>query len=59
MLEYEVLVSRVLKFAKCFAKFEEMATMEHNMIFKYNFSTKKETTPKKMNNVRLKLAWLL
>lgn len=28
-----------------FRKFEKMATTEPNMIFKYNFSTKKETTP--------------
>ena len=59
MLKYKGIVLRSFKFTQFFAKFGQMATTEPNMIFKYNFSTKKETTPKKMTNAGLKLAWLL
>ena len=47
MLKYEGIVSKSSKFTQFFAKFEKITTTEPNMIFKYNFSTKKETTPKK------------
>ena len=38
-------ILRGFKFTKLLAKFEKMATTEHIIISKYNFSTKKETKP--------------
>ena len=45
MLKYEGIVLRGFEFTKFLAKFEKMATTEHIIISKYNFSTKKETNP--------------
>ena len=41
MLKYKVILLRSLKLTTFFAKFKKMTTTEPNMIFKYNFSTKK------------------
>ena len=45
MLKYKGIVLRSFEFTNFLAKVEKMATTEHIMISKNNFSTKKETTP--------------
>ena len=55
MLKYKGIVLRGFKFTKFLAKFEKMATTEHIMISKYNFSTKKRNYALKNDQCRPKI----
>ena len=59
MLKYKVIVLRSFKLTIFFAKFEKMAIAESNMIFKYNFSTKKRNCALKNDQCRPKIGMVV